>query len=193
MKINSNRTLFSVAVMVIALSVCAHAADLTAFQLIKEGDRYVGEDVKDQVVQIRSEKSVGSLTPNIWYVVYYDPDATFHATEVKFGGGQKMEVKRPGRMLEYGTSKEKKLDPTKLKVDSDKAFAIAAKDPLLTNLKLTASQLTLEHSDDGPVWRVKLWAAKLRNPGDDANLGEVDLLAEDGRVVKRDLHPDHAD
>ena len=75
------------------------AAEPTAFELIKEGNRHVGEEAKDRIVEIRSEKSIGSLTPNIWYVVYYDPDATAKATEVKFGAGKKLSVKRPARVL----------------------------------------------------------------------------------------------
>ena len=70
-----------------------------ALELIKLGDQYVGVQSKDKVVQIRSEKSIASLTPDIWYVVYYDPDATFSAVEVKFGAGQKLDVSRPGRVL----------------------------------------------------------------------------------------------
>ena len=30
--------------------------------------------------------------PNVWYVVYYDPDAVLKAVEVKFGAGKKMDV-----------------------------------------------------------------------------------------------------
>src|SRR6476661_9807496 len=82
----------------------ARAGDLTAFQLAKEADKHVGEDAKGKIVQIRSEKSIGSLTPNIWYVVLYDTDATAKATEVKFGAGQKLSVKRPARVLELGRS-----------------------------------------------------------------------------------------
>src|SRR3954468_25004345 len=52
------------------------AAEPTAFELIKEGNRHVGEEARDQVVQIRSDKSIGTMTPTIWYVVYFDPDAT---------------------------------------------------------------------------------------------------------------------
>ena len=52
------------------------AAGPEALELIKLGDPYVGIQSKDKVVQIRSEKSIASLTPDIWYVVYYDPDAT---------------------------------------------------------------------------------------------------------------------
>ena len=49
-----------------------HAAEPTALQLVKEGNKHVGEDARDKVVQIRSDKSIGSLTPNVWYMVYYD-------------------------------------------------------------------------------------------------------------------------
>ena len=108
--------------MAFVVASVAQAADPTAFDLIKLGDQYVGIQSKDKVVQIRSEKSVASLTPNIWYVVYYDPDATFKATEVKFGAGEKLDVSRPWRMLEPITGDDKILDSAKLKVDSDNAL-----------------------------------------------------------------------
>ncbi len=188
MKTNLHQKIMGIVMVAMGLGLSAHAAELTAYQLIKEGNRYVSEDAKDKVVQIRSDKSVGTMVPNIWYVVYYDPDATFKATEVKFGAGQKMEVKRPTRMLEFGTANEKKLDRKKLNVDSDKALAIATKDPLLANLKLTSSQFWLERSDDGPVWKIRLWAAKVRNPNADADIGDVYVATEDGKVMRRDLH-----
>ena len=167
----------------------ALAADSTAFSLIKEGDKYVGDQSKDKVVQIRSDKSIGSLTPNIWYVVYYDPDATLKAVEVKFGAGEKLDVSRPLRLLEPITGADRILDPSKLKTDSDKALATALTQPLLANLTLTSSQLWLQHSEEGPRWKVKLWAAKLRNSQDTAEVGDVYISAADGSVVKTDLHP----
>lgn len=177
-------------------AVISHAAlanDTTALQLIKRGNDYVGVQSKDKVVQIRSEKSIASLTPNIWYVVYYDPDATFKATEVKFGAGEKMDVSRPWRVIEVAIDKNTVLDIAKLKVDSDKAIKIATTQPLLSNLTLKATQLRLQNTDDGPQWRVKLWAAKLKNPNDDADIGTVTLSATDGSVIKADLHPNSVD
>jgi hypothetical protein len=171
----------------------AVAEELTAFQLVKEGNRHVGEDAKDKVTQIRSEKSIGSMTPTIWFVVYYDPDATAKATEVKFGAGRKLEVKRPARILELAGRSHTALPKEKLKTDSDKALDIAIKEPILKNLKLTASRLTLERWDEIPVWKVRLWAAKLRNPTKDADIGEVFIAAEDGKVVKNDIHIDRVD
>jgi hypothetical protein len=180
------------ALLMLAPAGVALAADPTAFSLIKAGDKFIGEQSKGKVVQIRSEKSIGSMTPNIWYVVYYDPDATLKAVEVKFGAGQKMDVSRPLRLLEPITGADKVLDSSKLKVDSDKALDIARSQPLLKGLTLTAAQFWLEHSEDGPRWKIKLWAAKLNHPADQADVGEVYLSTADGSVLRNDLHPNSA-
>lgn len=186
----------SVAAVLLAGVFGARADEPTAFELIKEGNRHVGEDAKDKVTQIRSEKSVGSLVPNIWYVVFYDPDATAKATEVKFAAGTKVAVKRPARVLEFGSGSYKPIDRAKLKIDSNKAIEIAMKDPLLGNLTLTNTQLWLERAgrdDASPVWRVKLWAAKVRKPTDTVDIGQVFINAEDGKVTKSELKIHRAD
>ena len=109
----------AIAVVLVSGLAARGAENPTAFQLAKEGDRYVGEQCKDKVVQIRSERSVGSLVPNVWYVVYYDPTATLKAAEVKFGAAKMLAVKRPLRLLEPVTGADLPLDFEKLKVDSD--------------------------------------------------------------------------
>jgi hypothetical protein len=172
------------------------AKDMTAFELVKEGNRYIGEQSKDRVVEIHSEKSIGSLNPDIWYVVYYDPDATLKAVQVKFGAGEKLDVKRPARLLESLSKSDQPLAREKLKVDSNEALKIATREPLLGKLTLKASRLTLERhdsDDDTPVWKVRLWAAKLSNPNDNADVGEVWVSADDGKVLKSDLEPEHVD
>lgn len=184
------------------LARTAQGAEATAFDLAKQGNRYVGEQAKDRVVQIRSEKSVGSLTPTVWYVVYYEPTAALKATEVKFGSGKMIAVTRPLRLLEPATGGDLPLDPAQVKVDSDRAIKAALQEPLLKNLKITATQLKLERVGEGvlgtsgtgtAVWKVKLWAAKPRDPGREADLGEVWIAAADGKVVKSDLHIERVD
>jgi len=189
-----NRKLLCTALLLLAggLGRLAFGGEPTALELIKQGNDYVGKDAKDQVVQIRSEKSIGTLTPNIWYVVYYDPDATFKATEVKFGAGKKLDVKRPVRALEY-LNADKVLDQKKLKIDSDNAIKIATAEPLLEKLSLKATQLWLDRSESGPVWKVRLWAARLRNPNDTVDIGDVYISAEDGKVIRTDLHINRVD
>jgi hypothetical protein len=184
-------------VMVLLLGVSGlgslQAKDATAFDLIKEGNKHVGEHAKDKVVQIRSEKSIGGLTPNIWYVVYYDTTATLKASEVKFGAGKFMDLKRPVRLLEPITGAEQPMDKDKLKVDSDKALKLAANEPLLEKIELKASKLKLEREDGVPTWKVRLYAAKLKRPTEDADIGEVYITADEGKVVKTDLHINRLD
>src|SRR5207248_333123 len=113
--------------------------------------------------------------------------------EVKFGAGQKLDVVRPFRFFQLATKGHETLDNAKLKVDSDKAIKIATSQPMLSNLTLKATQLWLEHGDTGPQWKVKLWAAKLKNPNDNADIGVVIISAEDASVIKADLHPKNVD
>jgi len=186
------KTSFTTALLLGALSTSLSAAELTAFQLAKEGDRYLGEQSKGKVVQMHSEKSVGGLVPTVWYITYFDPDTTFKTTEIKFGAGRKLDQKRPWRMIEQ-VKGEKVLPKEKLKIDSDQAIKIATAEPLLEKLKLTATKLELELRDGEPVWVVEIWAQKLRNPAKDANLGEVRINATDGKVTKVDLHINRVD
>lgn len=188
------RVLFLTAAVLTASIAWGRCGEMTALKLIKEANRYVGEQARDKVVQVRSEKSVGRLTPVIWYVVFYDPTATFKAVEVKFGAGKMLDVKRPFRVLEPIRGDHKPLDPAQLKIDSDEAIKIAAADPLLEDLTLKATSAKLERGPGGAVvWKIRLWAAKLRNPNHQVDIGEVVILAENGEVLKRDLHIDRVD
>jgi hypothetical protein len=169
------------------------AGEPTALQLVKDANEYVGKDVRDQVIQIRSEKSIGTLVPNIWYVVYYDKDATFKTAEVKFGAGQKLDVKHPMRQPFAYINDKNLLDRKNITVDSDKAIKIATAEPLLAKLNIRATQMWLERIDGVDTWRVRLWAQKLRHPDSDADIGQVFINADDGKVIKDDLHIDRVD
>ncbi|HEY2083355.1 MAG TPA: hypothetical protein VGI88_11275 [Verrucomicrobiae bacterium] len=175
------------------LSQVVLAGEPQALDLIKQANDYVGKDVRDKVVGIRSEKSVASVTPNIWYVVYYDHDATFKTAEVKFGAGKELEVRHPMRAPFAYVNDKNLLDQKVLKVDSDKAIKTAMAEPLLDKLTIRATQLWLERTDGVATWKVRLWAQKLRHPNDDANVGDVYISAEDGKVLKSDLHIDRVD
>lgn len=185
-----------------ALVPGVQAKDATAFDLIKEGNRYVGEPAKDRIVQIRSEKSIGTTVPNIWYVVYYDPTATLKATEVKFGAGKMMSVKRPMRLLEPVTGGDAPLDREKLKVDSNEAIQTVLEEPLLKDIKVTSTQLKLERVGQGVLgigstgeaaWKIQLWAARIRDSRKTERIGEVWVSASEPKVVKSDLHLDRLD
>ena len=183
-----------VAVVLRLLVMPVNAADSTALELVKEGNRYIGEQAKDKVVQIRSEKSIGGTVPTIWNVVYYDPTARLKTVEVKFGGGKMLDVKRPFRLLEPMTGGNQPLDMGKVKIDSDKAIKTALAEPMLEKLTIQAVAARLEKGEAGlPVWKIRVWAAKLRNPNDQADLGEIVLSAEDGKVMQNGLRINRVD
>jgi sporulation protein YlmC with PRC-barrel domain len=168
---------------------------VSAFSLIKEGNRYVGEQAKDKVVQIRSDKSLNGVTPSTWYVVFYDPTAALKATEVKFSNGQMVDVKRPLRLLEATSSKKSEpLDREKLKFDSDQALETALKESTVKDRKVSASEMRLERGDGGmATWRIELWGAKADDSKGDISLGTVSLSAEDGKVLRSDLKANRID
>jgi hypothetical protein len=165
------------------------AEEPTAFDLAKEGNRYVGEQAKDKIVQIRSERSVGSLTPRVWYVIYFDPTATFKSVEVKFAAGKMIDVKRPFRMIEMIGDASKSMDHDKLKVDSDAAIEKTLAEPILKDIKVKSLEAKLENTATGPVWRIRLWAEKM-NGRDVADIGKISVTADDGKVIETDIHLD---
>jgi hypothetical protein len=170
----------------------SRAAEPTAFALFREGDRYLGEEAKGRLVEIRSDKSVGSVTPVIWYIVYLDPTSSGKATEIKFAAGKKADVKHLGKFL--GIEKKREQIPSeKLKVDSDQAIQTALAEPLLKNLTIKATQLTLEPWQGIPAWKVELWAAKVQKPTEMAKVGEVFIDVQDGKVIRSDLKISRAD
>lgn len=194
------RSFTLIAALIFAALTRSAFADPTALDLIKEGDRYVGEQSKDKVVEILSEKSVASLTPRIWTIVYFDPTATFKSVQVKFAAGKMTEVKRPFRVLQMGTGEHKTLDMSKVKIDSDKALAIAKKEPILEGLELRGSQMWLQTGNsrvsdlyNGPVWKVKFFAAKTSNKNATADIGDIYISADEGKVIKDDFHINSAE
>jgi hypothetical protein len=168
------------------------SADPTALDLIKKGDNYVGVQSKDKILQIYSDKSVASLTPNIWYVVYFDPDVTFKSTQVKFGAGEEMEVSHPIHAFQLPAKPDQIMNMSTLNVDSDRALNIASSEPLLKGLNLRFSKMTLETDDGVPTWKVELWAAKVSDSTKDADVGTVSISAVDRSVLNIDLHPANA-
>ena len=174
--------------LVAAAQVFAGAAEKTAFELVKEGNRYVGEQSKNKIALLRSEKSIGSPEPNVWSIVYYDPLARNKAVEVKFGAGQMMSVKKGSRFFDFMSNGPRPMDLNDLKVDSNQALRIAMGQPLLKTVKVSASRLKLQVLETGePVWFVSLWAPKLRDSTKDAEVAQTRINAKDGQVIETDI------
>ena len=164
------------------------ASECTALGLINEANHHVSDEAKDKIVQIRSEKSADTLAPNTWTIVYYDTSVRGRKTEVKFVDGAKSEVGHPFRLFARKETSENVLDRSKLKMDSDQALKIAQKDGLLDKLKLSHSRMTLEKQEETPVWKITFWAGKTHEPESAVEIGDIFVNAENGKIVRRDLH-----
>lgn len=174
--------------LIAAGQVLAGAAEKTAFELVKDGNRYVGEQSRNKIVLLRSEKSIGTTEPNVWSIVYYDPLARNKAVEVKFGAGQMMSVKKGSKFFDFMSGTPRAMDLEDLKVDSSEAVRIALDQPLLKTIKISASRLKLQVLESGePVWFVSLWAPKLRDSTKDAEVADTRINAKDGRIMETDI------
>lgn len=183
---------FVAVLLLCAGTLFAAEKEPTAFELIKEANRYVGEQSKDKVVQIRSEKSVGTLTPKVWFVVFHDPTATFKAVEVKFAAGKMIDVKRPFRVIELAGG-IKELERDKLKIDSDEAIEKALAEPILKDINVKSVQAKLENSDAGPVWRIRVWAGKVSAPNTQVDIGRITVTADDGKAIETNINLNRLD
>jgi hypothetical protein len=170
----------------VAADQSAFAAGLSAFALVKEGDKVIPPQAKDRITQIHSEKSTGNLAPEVWHIDYFDPTAAFKTTEVTFVAGKVREITRPKHLFATVTG-TKQLDWRNLKINSDRALAIALKEPALKNLHLQATQFWLERTTIGSTWKIRFWADRLGKPGESVKIGDLYLSSKTGEILKNDL------
>jgi len=112
MRNNLRLKLLAIAAIALGLGLSARAGDLTAYQLIKEGTGTLGEEAKDQVVQIRSEKIHRHHDADHLVCRLLRSGRLVQGDRSQIRGGQKMDVKRPFRVLEMASA-DKKLDRKK--------------------------------------------------------------------------------
>lgn len=160
---------------------------ITAFGLIKIGNKSVDPRASDRVTYMYSEQSSTNLVPAVWHVEYFDPSVPFKKTELKIMNGKVVSVAHPRRVMD-SLSGTKQFERHKLKIDSDRALAIALKDPTLGKLDLQATQFWLERTGEGPVWRIRFWMTQLNKPGQLNQIGEVQISTQTGEIYKKELH-----
>lgn len=178
--------LFTLALAWAAQGQTPPIAGTTAFALVKEGDKVVARQAKDRITEIRSDRSTTDLTPDTWYIDYFDPTAAFKMTEVKFVAGKVEGITHPKHWWDSLTG-GKQLEWKKLKINSDRALAIATKETALKSLHLQAVQFWLDRAATGSTWKVRFWGSPLDKPEQTAEIGDVYLSGRTGEIIKDDL------
>lgn len=186
------RTLLFLGVFLLALAPRAEAAPLPtnnppAFVLARSGDQYLDPKARDKIIEIHSEQSTNGLVPGVWYIDYFDPTTVFKRTELKFVAGQMVENTKPKRFVDV-FSGSKQLSWRKLKVDSDRALAIALKQPQLTNVHLQATQFWLTRTVNAADWKIRFWTRSVGKPDELSEIGDLYISTRTGEVLKNELH-----
>jgi hypothetical protein len=167
------------------------AAEMTAFELLKVGDKVVSPKAQDRITRICSEKSTNGLVPDIWHIDYFDPTTAFKRTEVTFVAGKVTKIEQPKHFLD-SLRGSKQLSWRKLKIDSDRALALALKDPMLKNLHLQAAQFWLEGTAIGSSWQIRFWAFRRSQPDQIVEIGDLYLSSKTGEILRDELHTEKA-
>ena len=161
----------------------------TALQLLEKGNSYVSARSKNRVLQIISDRAAADAPPQSWRILYHDDKTTYNAVEVQFHAGEMERVYEPSRLFNFFSSgSSKTLDLAKVKVDSDAAIRVAVAECAGEPVMVKFVELKLERGYGGlPVWNVKLFGVIAGKAAEDAALGYVIVLAEDGKVLKKDI------
>jgi hypothetical protein len=162
------------------------AGEATAFTVAKAGDAVIEVGARGKITEMRSEKTGTNLVPNVWYVDYFDTNTAFKTTEVMFVDGKVKEVTQPKHVFQ-AFSGSRKLSWRKLKVDSDKALAIALKNRAFQTYPPKAVQFRLERTTDGSIWKIRFWTPRNDQPGETVDIGELYISTQNGEVIKDDL------
>ncbi len=159
----------------------------TALQLLQKGNSYVSARSKNRVLEVTSSRAAVNEAPQNWRFLYYDDKTTYNAVEVRFENGEMERVYEPNRLLElFSPSARKTLDLAKVKIDSDRATRISVAEAVAEEFEAKFVELKLERGYGGlPVWNVKLFGIIPGRTGEDLSLGNVIVLAEDGKVLKK--------
>jgi serine/threonine protein kinase len=163
--------------------------EFTALQLVKLGNHYINEESQDEVIQITSEKTVESLTPESWRINYYNPKATFKVTEVRFENGKMIRVREPDRVFNiFAPGARKPMDLSTINLDSDDALKVVMDLPEAQAQTIISVEMKLQRGFGGfPVWQINLFGESQSNASYEKDLGTVILLATDGKILKNTL------
>ena len=171
----------------VAAMIPVSGAELTGLEALREANRQVGAEAKNKILQVRSERSTNGLAPKTWSVMFYDASVGMKTTVVKLSAGREPRIDHPFALFKRPDPK-RIFDPSSVRIDSDAALKVAAKDRLLEKVKLNGARITLELWEGSPVWKIEFWAEKAKEPARTPAIGQIFVDGQEGKVVNRDLH-----
>ncbi len=166
------KTLFCLSLLFMGqLSLSAAETAYTALRVVGKQN---GSDALNRVLEVRGRN--GSPEPQSWRITLADSGARGGLREMEVRGSRVVSEKAPvsrdhGRPINF----------SQLNLDSEGAFTVANQEAQKVNLTFERVDYTLQGGARSPVWHLELYAG--RNA-----VGSIDISADNGAVVRRDLN-----
>jgi serine/threonine protein kinase len=143
-----------------------------------------GATGQTELLKIRGKRSPNQVVPTTWTFDFFDPTAAGHARIVSVSDHR---VVDNGERLTYFISPYTAANvlPDGI-IDSTQALQIA--EQLIPGVEVSSSEFLLsQEKNSAPFWTVTLWGKNAQ--GDEAELGDVVILADKGDVISNKLKP----
>ncbi|WP_142524655.1 hypothetical protein [Methylacidimicrobium cyclopophantes] len=167
----------------------------TAFSALAVAQQYAPDGSQAKMLAIIGPRSKTALTPTAWEFVYWNPGGWKHLKRITVVGGQVREVRegiidvaRRG-IVRYKESQA--FDPSRLKVDSDRALQVILKTGAVGNARLSTVLFELARmGEEGePCWELRFYADRR---GIEADIGVARVGAISGKILELRLNPSRA-
>jgi len=160
----------------------------TAFDALDVAKKQVTPEVGSKLIAIVGERSETALMPDTWSFCFYDELASQHGRLITTRGKAVAAV-RDGyfeldRFRVFAYKLEEVIDPSQLKVDSDKAWSIVQKTNLLKGYSVSSVTFRLDRDQEirEPVWKVQVFVDDGNGKEKDAGYARISAL--DGKVLQ---------
>lgn len=184
----------------------AYASNLpSAKRAIELANTQITTGADNKVIRLEGKDADSDLKPRQWDVTVYDPTRANKASSIRIKDGVVVSIAPAVRMFDdarwghfgrnfTGYDIGEVISMNRLKLDSADAVAkVAALPGLKDVVQLTAVEMTLKKLSDGdvpPVWRIKIKGRLKSAPARELWIGQVQLSAETGEVLKNETNVD---
>ncbi|QSR84005.1 hypothetical protein [Methylacidimicrobium sp. B4] len=167
----------------------------TAFSALPVAQQYAPEGSQAKMLAIIGPRSRTALTPTTWEFLYWNPGGWKNLKRVTVIGGQVRDVREGvieiGRRGLVRYKESQAFDPSRLKVDSDRALQVILRTGAVGKATLSTVLFELARTgDEGePSWQMRFYADRR---GVEADIGVARVGAVSGKILELRLNPSRA-
>ena len=164
----------------------------TAFSALAVAQQYAPEGSQAKMLAIVGPRSKTSLTPTSWQFVYWNQGGWKNLKRITVTGGQVRDVREGiveiGRRGVLRYKEEQAFDPSRLKVDSDRALQVILKTGAAGKARLSTVLFELARMGEErePSWEMRFYADRR---GVEADIGKARVGAVSGKILELRLDP----